>query len=293
MTDTGVGLDNRIRELGLRHGLADVVGVRQVGLVHLHEVDAHEEGLAGLRRAVEIVDRGLLDVLVEERDADHALLGRVLVFAVDVPIVVAFSPALPDSAPVVTFWNMARSSGLMLGVPLRIAVGVGVEVVQQRVLHLVIALRVGQRVVRLAQVPLAREEGLVAPLLEHRRQRPLGCRQPAALALERHGGHAAAVRDAPGLHRRPPGSAAGLTVEREEAHAFVRQAVEIGCRHAAPDTTAVDARITVTEVVGRDQDDVGFRGLCEGRARDSGQPDAHDGSQYDGKFSASIHCVFP
>ena len=77
--------------------------------------------------------------------------------------------------------------------------------IEADILHLVVALGGGQRVIRLAQVPLAREEGLVAGLLQHRGQRPLRRRQPTALALEGHGGHAAAVGDAPRLHRRPAG----------------------------------------------------------------------------------------
>ena len=34
----------------------DEVGVRHVRLMHLHEIDAHEERLAGLGRLVEVLD---------------------------------------------------------------------------------------------------------------------------------------------------------------------------------------------------------------------------------------------
>ena len=78
---------------------------------------------------------------------------------------------------------MARNSG-HIGEPGRIGVGVGVEVVEAGILHLVVALRVGQRVVGFAQVPLAGEEGFVAARLEHRGQCPFRRRQSAALALE-------------------------------------------------------------------------------------------------------------
>ena len=43
--DPGVEFDDRVGVLGLGHRLVDVVRVRQVRLVHLHEVDVHEERL--------------------------------------------------------------------------------------------------------------------------------------------------------------------------------------------------------------------------------------------------------
>jgi hypothetical protein len=65
----------------------DEVRVRHVRLVHLHEVDAHEERLVRvLRRFVEIVDGRLLHVLVEERNPDATgtpFLRRVHVLTVD------------------------------------------------------------------------------------------------------------------------------------------------------------------------------------------------------------------
>ena len=85
--------------------------------------------------------------------------------------------------------------------------------IEAGILHLVVALGVGQRVVRLAEVPLAGEEGLVAALSSAPRPASTPPPAAAALALEGHGGHAAAVRDAPGLHRRPAGRAARLGVD--------------------------------------------------------------------------------
>ena len=126
--------------------------------------------------------------------------------------------------------------------------------------HLVVAVRVRQRVVGLAEMPFAGEEGLVAGGLEHRRQRPLRRRQPAGLALEGHGGHAAAVRDAPGLHGGAAGRAARLGVEGEERHPFRRQTVDVGGRHAASDAAAVGTEVAVAGVVRDDHDDVGPAG---------------------------------
>ncbi len=86
-----------------------------------------KKGLLGiLRRLLEKLDRRLLDVAVEERDADDAI-GYVTPWSVTLlpglstywPLILkssfAFSPALPESDPLVTLLNMARSSGSMSG----------------------------------------------------------------------------------------------------------------------------------------------------------------------------------
>ena len=252
----------------------DEVGVRHVRLVHLHEVDAHEERLAGLGRPVEVLERRLLDVLVEERDADDALRRRVDVLAVDLELLARRLPRVAGQSALGHLREHRAQLRGHVGEPGRVRVRVGVEMIEAGVLHLVVALGVGQRVVGLAQMPLAGEEGLVARRLQDRRQRPLLLRQPAALPLEGHRGHAAAVRDAPGLHRRAAGRAARLGVEREERHPLARQAVEARRGHPAPGAAAVGARVAVAEVVGQDQDDVGL--LLRGRRR-SGQ--AYGGEQ--------------
>src|SRR5690606_26730986 len=107
------------------------------------------------------------------------------------------------------------------GKPVRIAVRVGVQVIEEAVLHLVVALRVRERVVGLAEMPLSGEISLVTALLEHRRQRPFRGRQTAALPLECYRGHAAPVGYTPGLNSRAARCTARLTVKREEGHPFV------------------------------------------------------------------------
>jgi hypothetical protein len=62
------------------------VRMRQVRLVHLHEVDAHEKWLGRTRVAVEKVQRSLFDIGVQERNADNTLLRCVDVFAVDLEL---------------------------------------------------------------------------------------------------------------------------------------------------------------------------------------------------------------
>src|SRR5262245_7999443 len=107
-------------------------------------------------------------------------------------------------------------------------------------------------------MPLASEERLVPALLQHRGECPLRLRQPASLALECDGGHAATIRKAAGLHGCTTRGTARLSVEGEEGHPLARQAVETGCRHAAPRAAAIGPGITVAEIVGQNQDDVGL-----------------------------------
>src|SRR4249920_3881082 len=97
--------------------------------------------------------------------------------------------------------------------------------VQASVLHLIVALRIRQRVVGFAEMPLAGEECLVAAGLEHRAECPFSRRQTAALTLEGHGGHATAIRNAARLHRRTTRRAAWLRIERHELHAFGGEAI--------------------------------------------------------------------
>jgi len=63
--DARVRLDERIGILALRERFADEVGMRQVWLVHLHEVDVDKEGLVrGFRSVIEKLHCRLLDLRV-------------------------------------------------------------------------------------------------------------------------------------------------------------------------------------------------------------------------------------
>src|SRR5262249_26782770 len=83
MANTRIILDYRVAELALDQRLVDKIGVRNIRLVNLHEIDAHEEWLRRTGVAIEIVERRSLDVGVQIRNADDALLRRIDVFAVD------------------------------------------------------------------------------------------------------------------------------------------------------------------------------------------------------------------
>ena len=258
-----------IAELALRRRLALIVRRRHVRLVHLHEIDVHEERLRCMRMLVEIVERRFFDIAVKEGDADHALVRRIDILTVDLEVLVrglagvARHRALGDLVEhVAKFLRHVREPG-------RIAVGIGVEMIEPGIFHHVVALGVRQRIVGLAKMPFAGEERVVAAGLQDRGQRPFGGRQAAALSLERDRRHAAAIGNAPRLDRRAAGGATRLPVEGPELHPLVGDAVEVRGRRAAVIAAAIDAHVAVAEVVRHDEHDVGFLDL--GRSGDAGQ----------------------
>ena len=198
---------------GFRRRLVDEFRCRQVWLVHLHEVDAHEERLAGLAVAIEIIQRRLLDVLVEERDPDDTLVQRVDVLAVDLEILARRLAGISRQRTLGHLLEHFPQLRVHVRKPLWVGIRVGVEMIKPAILHLVVALRVGQGIVCLTEMPLADEEGLVARGLQYGRECPLGCRQAAALALKRNRRHAAAIWDAARLHRGASRRAARLRIE--------------------------------------------------------------------------------
>ena len=194
-----------------------------------------KNGLVGLGMRVEIVERGLLDIFVEERNADDALVRRVDVLAVDLEVLLRRLAGIAGQRALGHLAEHRAQLRVHVREPGRIGVGVGVEMIEPAILHLVVALRVRQRVVGLAEMPFAGEERLVAAGLQHRGQRPFRRRQAAALALERHRRHAAAVRDAAGLHRRAAGRAARLARRRTRT-ACLRPPCDRGSASACRDS---------------------------------------------------------
>lgn len=189
------------------------LGSRHVRLVHLHEVDVHEERCCRLAVAIKIIQRSLLDVFVEERNADDTPVGGVDVLSVDLEVLVRGLAGIARHRALCHALKHGAQLGRHVRKPGRIGIGVCIEVIKPRILHLVVALGIWQRVVGFAEMPFAREECLVTGGLQHRGQRPLGGRQSAALPLERDRCHAAAIRNAPGLHGGTAGRAARLGIE--------------------------------------------------------------------------------
>ena len=260
--DARVVLHDRVGIFALRERLVLELGCRHVRLMHLHEVDAHEERLRRLARCgrdTRATPSRRTHQRTECRPRPLPLMTGVFdVLTVDLEILFRRLSRVARHCALGHALEHGAQLGIHIRKPGRIGVSIGIEVIKARVLHLVVALRVGQRIVGFAKMPLAREERLVAAGLEHRSERPFRCRQAAALALEGHGRHAAAIGNAARLHRRATGRATRLRVERHELHAFGRKAVEIGRRHAAVLAAAVHTRIAVTEVIRHDEDDVGL-----------------------------------
>ncbi|MNV56481.1 hypothetical protein D3C71_1487690 [compost metagenome] len=134
--------------------------------------------------------------------------------------------------------------------------------IEADVLHHVIALGIGHRIVGFTQVPLAGEIGFVTAGLEHRGQGPFSGGQTTALTLKGHGGHAAAIGDAPGLHGGSPRRTTRLRVEGIKGCTLSGQFVDAGCRHASTDPATVWPKITVAGIVGHDEQDIGLFCLC-------------------------------
>ena len=217
--------------------------------MQLRRVQVQEERVLVLRVCLQVV-RGVLDrLLVQERDVG----GVDLLDLLPLPAGIALDGA-DDVPPRGHHLLVIEREVRVVG---RVGVGVGVQVVQRRVAHLVKAVRDGHRVIGLAQMPLADLAGAVAGLLEDARERPFAGRQPAALAGHRHRRHAAADRKPAGDRRGPARRAARLAVKRHELQAFGGQPVEVGRGCPAVLTAAVTAQVTPANVVGHEQDDVG------------------------------------
>ena len=116
--DAGVELDDRIGVFALGHRLVDEVGCGMFGWCTFMKLTLMKNGSRRLRRC-DRETRAPPSRRSRRRTECRrrpCLAGRVDVLAVDLEVLLrAGSPALPDSAPLVTCWNIARSSGSMSG----------------------------------------------------------------------------------------------------------------------------------------------------------------------------------
>src|ERR1700730_4332311 len=119
----------------------------------------------------------------------HERRGRALApsFRVSAAIPVGFEVAagFGSLSPVPTlFFLRVTKHGPQFGIHVRkpggIAIRIGIQVIEAGIFHFVVALRIGKRIVGLAEMPFSGEERLVSAGLEHRRQRPFGRRQASA-----------------------------------------------------------------------------------------------------------------
>ncbi len=193
---------------------------------------------------------------------------------VDDPVVGVLDARPGPAGPVrvLLLRDVAQGHALLVPVEERRVVVVGVplvEVAEERVeAH---AARVAGRA-GLAEAPLAEESGRVAGVAEEVSDRPLARAQrldvdpvPAGVAADAHVAHVAAGHE-DGARRRADRRA---RVEVGEAEALGREAVDA---RRADELLAVGAHVSVAEVVGDDEDDVGARGRRGGVPAHHGQP---------------------
>ncbi len=128
---------------------------------------------------------------------------------------------------------------------------------------LVEALVVGQPSVVTAEMPLAVIAGGVASVRECLANGHFPLRESVGHTAKRHRMRAGADRPASRHETGTAGSALRLHVHVEEAQAALGKTVNARCRCAARQAAAVAADFPVAQIVGQDEDDVGFvSGLC-------------------------------
>ncbi len=134
--------------------------------MYFHEVYADKERCIGFLGFLKKREPGLLDIGIKEGDADNTLIRRVDVFPVDLEVLDGLFSRLAGERAFRDFLEHLSQFRVHRREPVRIAIGVRIKVIQENMLHLVITLRVRQRIVGFPQVPFPGEIGLVARLLE-------------------------------------------------------------------------------------------------------------------------------
>ena len=222
--------------------------------MNLHEIDVDEEWLVRLLGSlVQKLERCLFDIAVKERNTDHALFPVdhrcIDVLAVDLEIFLGWLSCFARQRSLGDGREHFPQLGVHVREPRWIGIGIGVEVIEADVLHHIVALSDWHGVVSLAKVPFAGEVGAVTGLFQHGRERPFRSGKSAALALESHRGHAAAIGYAAGLHCSASWSATGLRIEREEGHPLRCKIIDVWGRHSPAYAAAVRAEVSETRVV--------------------------------------------
>ena len=146
MANAGIHFHHRVGVFALRHRLADVIRIRHVRLVVLHKVDAHEERFGRFCVCFEIVQRGLLDVAVEEWDPDHALFAindrGIHILAVNFELFLRRFARLAGERAAGDTGKHFTQLRIHIREPGRVGIGIGVQVVEADVFHFVVALSI-------------------------------------------------------------------------------------------------------------------------------------------------------
>ena len=186
--------------------------------VHARGVPPEEERLIGFLRLLEVVERGLGELLV---DGLHAFLAeRPLSY--DLLSAVWFRPAVEQTARLVFLDHRG-----IFEVVLVLELFLRIEVIE-RAEELVEPMRRRQRLVGVAQVVLAELRGHVALGLEQLRDRDIARLQALLRARETDLQHAGAETGLARDEARAAGSAALLAVPIGEESALLGDAVDVG-----------------------------------------------------------------
>ena len=99
----------------LESDLCTYSGAGRFGWCTFMKLTFMKNGSSNLARLVEKVERGLLDVESKKGIPTTPLSGVLTYWPLILKSSLAGSPALPESDPLVTRWNIARRSGSMSG----------------------------------------------------------------------------------------------------------------------------------------------------------------------------------
>ena len=214
------------RRVGAARRVLDGVGIAVlVGLLRLI-------GRMGRERGEVEEERLVLVLLLDELDRLVADQVQVIALLVD-----ELAVALP-----------VDQAAALVGEVVDLADGVAVEVIEAAVLR-------PEFLVGVTQVPFADHVGRITGFLQRLGQRPFVGRQAVAVVGEDHQRlQAVAHRIAAGHQGRAGRGAHGHAVEVFEPHTLVRELVDV----RGLDVAAAIAEVGIAEVVGHDEDDVGF-----------------------------------
>ena len=75
------------------------------------------------------------------------IVRRVHVLAIDLEVLMRLLAGVAAIMPLVTLWNISRKASGMSGNQVGSRIGVGIQVIEEAILHHIVALSVGQRVI--------------------------------------------------------------------------------------------------------------------------------------------------
>ena len=144
----------------------------------------------------------------------------------------------------------------------QVVIGVHPGIIGEHVVHLVEAVRRGEILHLVADMPFAKLHRGVVRLLQKLGDGRCLFGETVGVAWCQHGGKRRADRDAAGDEGGAAGGAARLAIIIDEAHAFGGETIEVRCRRAAHNAAAIAAEIAPADVVGHDDHDIGGLSVC-------------------------------